>query len=171
MKFNLKRFTFFIVIAAALVFAAFKLPKTSLEFAENQGSNFNSNFKNYNRILDIFAANGNKVASFKVALADSDEKKLYGLMNLNHLPQDHGMVFSFYPSQMVTMWMKNTNIPLDMIFIDADNEIATIKTDTVPQSLDLISSEREVIMAFEINAGLSKKLGLEVGQKVVIFNQ
>jgi uncharacterized membrane protein (UPF0127 family) len=170
MKFNLKRFTFFIVIVAAVAFAAFKLPKTSLEFAENQGSKFNSNFKNYNRILDIFADGSTKVASFKIAIADTEKKKQYGLMNLNEMPQDHGMVFTFYPSQMVNMWMKNTNIPLDMIFIDADNEIAAIKSNTVPHSLELISSGREVTMALEINAGLSEKFGLEIGQKVRILN-
>jgi uncharacterized membrane protein (UPF0127 family) len=171
MKFNLKRFTFFIVIALAIIFISFKLPKTGDEIARNQGLSFNSDFKNYNRILDIFDEEDNKVASFKVALADDDKKRMYGLMYLKELPKNHGMIFTFFPSRVVTMWMKNTFIPLDIIFVDSDNEIAHIAENTTPQSLELISSRREVVMVIEINAGLAKELGIKVGQTVRAFNQ
>lgn len=171
MKFNAKRFTFFVIIALIVSLVAFKLPKTGSEIAENQGLSFNSNFKNYNRILDIFDEGENKVASFKVALADDDKKRMYGLMYLKELPKDHGMIFTFFPSRVVTMWMKNTFIPLDMIFVDSDNEIAHIVENTTPQSLELISSQREVVMVIEINAGLAKELGIKVGQTVRAFNQ
>ena len=67
------------------------------------------------------------------------------------------------------MWMKNTPLSLDMIFIDADDEVATIVENTKPNSLDLISSEREVKYVLEINAGLAQKLGIEVRHKVQIL--
>lgn len=121
--------------------------------------------------MDIFDVNGKQIAHFKIALADNNKKRAYGLMNLKSLPEDHGMLFTFYPSQVVSMWMKNTFIPLDMIFIDSDNEIATIAKNTIPHSLEIISSRREVIMVLEINGGISEKLGLKVGQKIRVFNQ
>jgi uncharacterized membrane protein (UPF0127 family) len=66
------------------------------------------------------------------------------------------------------MWMKNTRIALDMVFIDKNNQIATIVTNTEPYSLDIISSEKEVKKVLEINAGLVKKFGIKVGQKIKI---
>jgi uncharacterized membrane protein (UPF0127 family) len=68
------------------------------------------------------------------------------------------------------MWMKNTKIPLDIIFIDGDDEISTIKSDAKINSLELISSEKEVKYVLEINAGLAKELRLEARQKVQILN-
>jgi uncharacterized membrane protein (UPF0127 family) len=79
------------------------------------------------------------------------------------------MFFPFYKSQVIVMWMKNTQIPLDMIFIDKHDRIVTIKTHAVPCSLDLISSEKEAKKVLEINAGLVERLGIKVGQKVKIL--
>ncbi len=164
-----------LIIAFLLVVTAFGFALKSnyaADFLSNRARvSFNNNFKNYNRILNIFDENGNQIAKFKTALADTDEKKRYGLMNLKELPQDHAMAFTFFPSQLVSMWMKNTFLELDMIFIDADNEIATIKHRATPHSLDIISSEREVVMVLEINGGLCELLGIKVGQKIQFLNK
>lgn len=168
MKFDLKRFTIFVLICAGIAFVAFHGPK---EIADKDLVEFNRDSKNYNAILDIFNADDHKVASFKIAIADSDKKKMYGLMNLDYMPQNQGMVFIFEPSQVVTMWMKNTRISLDMVFIDADGEISLVVSDATPYSLSLISSEKEVKKVLEINGGLANKLGIKAGQKVRILNQ
>lgn len=167
MKFDIKRLTIFILICGGLAFVMLQRPK---EISDKELKNFNRDFKNYNVNLDIFEGEEKKVASFKVAIANTDKKRMYGLMNLEYLPQNHGMIFIFPGGEMVNMWMKNTLIPLDMIFIDADSEISSIATDTVPGSLELISSKKEIAQVLEINAGLVNKLGIKVGQKVRMLN-
>ena len=129
---------------------------------------FNHNLKNYNHKLQIFNDKFERVGDFNIAIADDKNKKMYGLMNLHKLPQDYGMLFPFYRNQIVLMWMKNTHIPLDMIFIGADNKIANIQLNAKPYSLEIISSEIEVDKVLEVNAGMVKKLGIKVGQKVQI---
>jgi hypothetical protein len=118
--------------------------------------------------LQIFNQDSKQVAEFTIAIADDDHKKMYGLMNLKHLPENNGMIFTFDKTQVVTMWMKNTLIPLDMLFIDDANIIVNIKTDATPKSLEVISSEKPVKKVVEINGGLSKKLGIEIGQKIKV---
>ncbi len=130
--------------------------------------NFNRDVKNYNVKLQIVDSKSEEIANFLVAVANDEAKKMYGLMNLDKLPQNRGMLFPFFKSQVILMWMKNTRIPLDMIFIDSDNMIATIKTNAKPYSLETISSEKEVKKVLEINGGLVEKLGIKVGQKVII---
>jgi len=129
---------------------------------------FNRDLQNYNVKLQILDQHDKEVAKFSVAIADNDHKKMYGLMKLNSLPKDFGMLFPFFRNQVIAMWMKNTRIPLDMIFIDSDDIIASITTDTEPYSLEIISSEKEVNQVLEINAGLVAKLGIKVGQKIKI---
>lgn len=167
MQIDKKRFTFFI-ISCVVVFLIALQATGNLNASEIIG--FNRNLKNYNAKLQIFDRNSNRVAFFKVAVAKSDEQKMYGLMNLKQLPKEYGMLFPFKETQVITMWMKNTEIPLDMIFIDDDNEIATIKNNAQPNSLEIISSEKEVKYVLEINGGLAKELGIKVRQKVQILN-
>lgn len=170
---NKKNLTLIVTILLVVIAFGFALKTSYVSnfLSSYTQRSFNNNFKNYNRIFNIFDENENKIASFKTALADSEEKKRTGLMNLKTLPQDHGMVFTFFPSQLVSMWMKNTFLELDMIFVDADNEISTIKHRATPHSLDIISSNREVIMVLEINGGLAQQLGIKEGQRVEFLNQ
>lgn len=166
LKFDLKRFTIFALIGAVIIFIILRAPHalSITEIVE-----FNRDLKNYNAKLQVYDESNEMIAEFKIAIADSQEKKMYGLMNLEKLPQDQGMLFPFFKKQVVAMWMKNTLIPLDMIFIDSNDKIATIKTNTEPHSLEIISSEKEVTGVLEINAGLAKKLKLKEGQKVKVL--
>ena len=162
-----KRFTFFIVGCVVILFIVLQ---ASNNIGASDVTRFNRDLKNYNAKLQIFDRDSKLVASFKIAIAKSDDQKMYGLMNLDNLPKDHGMLFPFKENQVINMWMKNTKIPLDIIFIDGDDEISTIKSDAKINSLELISSEKEVKYVLEINAGLAKELGLEARQKVQILN-
>jgi uncharacterized membrane protein (UPF0127 family) len=127
---------------------------------------FNQDKKNYNLKLEILDKN-KKVAEFFVAVADTDKKRLYGLMNLKNFPRNNGMLFVFDKAAILNMWMKNTNISLDMIFIDENNKIINIAENTTPFSLDVISSQLPCIKVLEINGGLSKILKIKVGQRVM----
>jgi|GEM_PF-969307 len=162
-----KRFTFFVIGCVVILLIALQ---ASRNLGASDIAGFNRDLKNYNAKLQIFDRNSKLVASFNIAIAKSDEQKMYGLMNLKKLPEDHGMLFSFKESQVINMWMKNTEIPLDMIFIDTDDEISAIRSHAKPNSLELISSEKEARYVLEINAGLAQELGIEARQKVKILN-
>jgi len=88
-------------------------------------------------------------------------------MYVRKMPDDVGMLFVYEHPTMISMWMKNTYISLDMIFIGEDGRILSIASDTVPHSLATISSGKPAIGILEINAGISKKLGLAPGQVVL----
>jgi len=166
MKINFGRFVFFIFVGLIAGIIIFNTPK-SLDAEELK--QFNRDPKSYNVKLQIFNPDNSQVAEFMVAIADDDYKKMYGLMNLKTLPENFGMIFNFNKNMVVTMWMKNTKIPLDMLFIDDQGVITTIKMDATPNSLEVISSEKPVHQALEINGGLSKKLGIKVGQTIRIL--
>ena len=82
------------------------------------------------------------------------------------LAPNHGMLFPFDPPKMAGFWMKNTLIPLDMIFIKADGTIANIAENTVPLSLDPVVSADEVAAVLEITGGRSAELGISAGDRV-----
>lgn len=126
--------------------------------------------KNYNTNLQIINSKNSKVRNFKVKIAKKQQERELGLMFVNNLPKNFGMVFEFEKEQMVYMWMKNTKIPLDMIFIDKDNRIIAIKHKAMPESLKTISSEKEVNKVLEINGGLCQKLDINIGDKIIVVS-
>lgn len=109
----------------------------------------------------------NQIHKFIVSIANTPNKKAQGLMFVTYLPQNYGMLFEFENEQIVNMWMKNTKIPLDMIFIDKNNKIAHIKHNAAPESLEIISSEKLAKKVLEINGGRVKELGINVGDKII----
>ena len=100
-------------------------------------------------------------------LAVTDAQKIHGLMYVRDLPADQGMLFVYEQPWHVAMWMKNTYIPLDMLFIRADGSIASIVADTTPESLTEIRAEEPVTGVLELNAGTAARLGIEPGDRVV----
>lgn len=123
--------------------------------------------KNYNVKLQIINNQSGIINNFLVKIAKTDSERKKGLMRVKNLPQNYGMIFEFGSEQMVYMWMKNTKIPLDMLFIDKENKITHIEHQAKPESLEIISSVNPAIKVLEINGGLAAKLGIEVGDKVV----
>jgi len=89
-----------------------------------------------------------------------------GLMNRQTLAPDRGMIFPYEPAQPVAFWMKNTLIPLDMIFVRPDGTIGSIAADTVPLSLEPVPSGEPIAAVLEIAGGRSAELGLSAGDKV-----
>lgn len=105
-------------------------------------------------------------AKFEVEIAADDTSRDYGLMNRKHMAPTEGMLFDFISPQMVMFWMKDTYIPLDMLFVDEDGRIENIKHDATPFSLLPIPSAGPVRAVIEINGGRAKALGIEAGQTV-----
>lgn len=104
--------------------------------------------------------------SFAAEIAETPEQRSLGLMHRASLASDRAMLFDFGAPREVALWMKNTDIPLDMIFVRPDGTIARIAEHTVPQSLDVISSGEEVIAAIEVVAGTARRIGLARGDRV-----
>jgi uncharacterized membrane protein (UPF0127 family) len=105
--------------------------------------------------------------SFSVEIADTPEKAEKGLMFRTRMSADHGMLFEFGKPQRVSFWMKDTLIPLDMLFVDANGRIASIEANAAPQSLSPHSSRAPVIGVVEIKGGLAEKMGIKPGDTVV----
>ena len=104
--------------------------------------------------------------TFTVELADTDEARQRGLMFREDLPPDTGMLFDFSPPRRVSMWMRNTPLPLDMIFITPAGRIAHIAEKTVPFSEAIITSPGPVAAVFEVHAGTAGRLGIKPGDRV-----
>ncbi len=103
---------------------------------------------------------------FEVEVVDTDETRSKGLMFRKSMPDDHGMLFDFRREEPVYFWMKNTYIPLDMIFIAADGRIVSIAHDTTPLSEATVSSRGPVRYVLEVNAGTARRLHLSAGDTV-----
>ncbi len=114
--------------------------------------------------LEIATKSG--VVVLEVEVARTDKQRETGLMYRKQLPERQGMLFDFAVDQPVYMWMKNTFIPLDMLFIRADGTIARIEAMTTPFSETTISSGEPVRAVVEISGGAAKRLGIAPGDKV-----
>lgn len=164
----LTSFSVFLVIFLGFFAAVFTFSHLQDATESKDLKGFNRNLQNYNSKLQVVDNSGKQLCQFNVAIADNDQKRSYGLMNLDEMPQQNGMIFFFEKEAPVTMWMKDTRISLDIIFINKNDVIANIKNDAKPMSLAHIFSEKKVSKALEINAGQVKKCGIKIGQKVII---
>jgi uncharacterized membrane protein (UPF0127 family) len=114
--------------------------------------------------LEIASKSG--VHVFAVELAVTDEERARGLMYRRSVPESYGMLFDFKRDQEVTMWMRNTYVSLDMIFIQGDGRIRRIAENTETESDKIISSGGPVRAVLEVVAGTAKKFGIEAGDRV-----
>jgi hypothetical protein len=103
---------------------------------------------------------------FQVEIADTPAKRELGLQYRRELAVDRGMIFLFSAPSVQAFWMKNTPLPLDMIFIGSDRKIVGIVEQTVPFSLDSRSVGRPSQFVLEINGGLAKRHGIKAGDAV-----
>ena len=120
--------------------------------------------------LEIVTRSGVQV--FAVEMATTEKEKETGLMYRKELADGRGMLFDFSPEQPVSMWMKNTFISLDMIFIRADGRILRIAENTEPQSTRIISSGGPAKGVLEVIGGTARKYGIAPGDRVAhpLFN-
>jgi uncharacterized membrane protein (UPF0127 family) len=121
--------------------------------------------------LEIATKSG--VHIFSVEMATTDKEKETGLMYRRELADGKGMLFDFSPEQQISMWMKNTYISLDMIFIRADGRILRIAENTQPESTAIISSGGLARGVLEVPAGTAQKYGIAPGDRVShpLFNR
>ena len=116
--------------------------------------------------LQIVSAAGEKRA-FQVEVMRNDAERAKGLMFRRFLPADRGMLFDFKTEQPVMMWMKNTYLPLDMIFIARNGLVTYVAENAEPLSERIISSNGPVYSVLEVNAGTAARLGIKPGDRVM----
>ena len=105
---------------------------------------------------------------FDTYLALSRSQQARGLMFVRELPEFTGMIFIYREADIRSMWMKNTFIPLDMLFIDIDGSVVSVALDTEPLSLQSIQSSAPAIAVLELNAGVVSRLQLGPGSRVLL---
>ncbi|SIQ21898.1 MULTISPECIES: DUF192 domain-containing protein [unclassified Bosea (in: a-proteobacteria)] len=114
----------------------------------------------------LVIVSGAKRNAFQVEVMRNPEQRAKGLMFRRYMPPDRGMLFDFGASEPVAMWMQNTYIPLDMLFIRKDGTIARIAENTEPLSTRTIPSGEPVLSVLEINGGVARQLGIKPGDMV-----
>jgi hypothetical protein len=139
------------VLLIVLLFVAAPAAAASITFEESR--------------LTIDAAD--EQFEFQVEMAVSPAQRSQGLMFRESLDEDRGMLFDFGEPQRASMWMRNTYVPLDMLFIDADGRITQIAADTQPLSDAVIASREPVRAVLELKGGISAKLGIKPGDRVI----
>ena len=114
--------------------------------------------------LSIVTAKGEK--TFRIEIARTPRQHAQGLMYRRELAPDAGMLFVFDRPERAAFWMKNTYIPLDMVFIAPDGRIESIRQRTVPLSLTPVRSRGKVLAVLELNSGTASHLGIKPGDEV-----
>lgn len=108
-----------------------------------------------------------KLHAFRVWVADNETRRARGLMHVKQMDADAGMLFVYPRAQRIAMWMKNTILPLDMLFVAADGRVIKVAANTTPQSLDTIESDGLALGVVELNAGIAAKLNIRAGSQVI----
>ncbi len=119
----------------------------------------------------VTIASGDRTHSFAIEIADEPNERSVGLMNRPFMAEDAGMLFIYPREQFASFWMKNTLIPLDMLFISNDGRILQVAREAVPLSLTPIRSTQKVRAVLEINGGLAERLGIDVGDTVTLYRE
>jgi len=104
---------------------------------------------------------------FRIEVAKTRAAHMRGLMERRHMDDDAGMLFDYAKPKPIRMWMKNTFIPLDMLFIDKFGKIVGIAVNTTPFSTDVIASPGPVLAVLELNAGIVSRLRIKIGDIVM----
>ena len=119
------------------------------------------------RAKGVLEASAGQCVFLDFWLAETREQQRRGLMHVRDLPDGWGMLFVYGREREIGMWMKNTYVPLDMLFIRADGAIARIATDTRPLSLETIRSGEPVSRVLELKAGAVKRWGIQPGDRLL----
>lgn len=122
----------------------------------------------FGRDVLVVVASKHACYRFDIYLAVTYEQQKRGLMFIRELPETTGMLFIYPKTDHYSMWMKNTFIPLDIAFATESGTIVNIARHTEPQSLKSISSERPVNYVLELNAGVTERLKIQPGSRLII---
>ena len=123
--------------------------------------------KAFEKDVLVIVANAPACYRFDIYLALSPQQLRRGLMFVRELDPWTGMLFAYPSEDIHSMWMKNTYIPLDMVFARRDGTVSSVARDTVPRSLESISSREPVSYVLELNAGTTERLSIDAGSRMI----
>ena len=115
----------------------------------------------------IISADAHACWNLDVFVASNSDQQRRGLMFVRELPAFTGMIFVYRQAGIRSMWMKNTYIPLDMLFVRGDGTVSSVATNTTPHSLESVSAIEPVNFVVELNAGMVEKLGIGTESRIV----
>jgi uncharacterized membrane protein (UPF0127 family) len=119
------------------------------------------------RIEQVGVQTASGVFTFQAEIADTPELRERGLMFRQRLPDDRGMLFELSDVGEIAMWMRNTYVALDMVFIGNSGTVTSVVSDTVPLTDTIIRSEGVVAAVLELKAGTAKRIGLKAGDRII----
>ena len=115
----------------------------------------------------IISADAHACWHFDVFVASNSDQQRRGLMFVREMPEFTGMIFIYRQAGIRSMWMKNTFIPLDMLFVRGDGKISSVAANTTPHSLESVAAIEPVNFVVELNAGMAEKLGIGTQSQIV----
>ena len=115
----------------------------------------------------IISANESACWFFDIYVASNRSQQMRGLMHVRELPEFTGMIFVYRQAGIRSMWMKNTYIPLDMLFIRGDGVVSSVAANTTPHSLESVASVEPVNFVLELNSGMAERLGIGEGSRII----
>ena len=122
----------------------------------------------FRRDTMVIEASEHACYRFDIYFALNSAQQRRGLMHVRQLPERSGMLFVYREAGIRSMWMKNTYIPLDMLFIRLDGSVSSVSANTEPLSLKSVSSVEPVHFVLELNAGVSNRLQIDTGSRLVL---
>ncbi len=123
-------------------------------------------FKKEGELSFISKVDNETLAAIDIEIADTDQKTAQGLMYRSSMPQNAGMLFLMPREEIQGFWMRNTYIPLDMIFVNSNKEIVTIHANTTPMNEKSYISTAPALYVVEVNAGYCNKNNIKEGDKI-----
>ncbi len=117
-------------------------------------------------VVPLKVTSGSKVHQFRVELARTPQEQAKGLMFRTEMGVDEGMIFPFDPPRGASFWMRNTVIPLDLIFVAPDGRISNIAANAIPYDETPLTSNGEARAVLELNGGRAAELGIKPGDRV-----
>lgn len=165
------RFLIFLLLGILLAFGALYVyraltsPKTTSQ-QPGEVKEYDPQFRKDGQLVILRTNGKDTVKVIDMEVADDEYEITTGLMYRSKMEINQGMLFVFPDVQMRSFWMKNTKIPLDIIFISEDQRIVTIQKNTVPYNLSSIPSSEEAKYVLEVNAGFSDRFGLQLNDRL-----
>ena len=147
---------------------ALALSLLAIGSAQGQETRWEGLDNDYDREVLVIESTDKGCFRFDIHLALSGAQQRRGLMHIRELPEWAGMLFVYRRAGIRSMWMKNTYVPLDIVFARADGAVSSVEANTVPQSLESITSTEPVNYVLELNAGTAARLGIGDGSRLII---
>ena len=155
-----------VVIAAVVIYFVVGNKKSGQKFVAEDSA---PTFIKQGELIFVDTADSDTLAVIDIEIADNDQKTAQGLMYRTSMPENAGMLFLMKTEQMQSFWMKNTYIPLDMIFVNSQKEIVTIRHNTTPMKESSYYSTKPALYVVEVNAGFCRKNNIKEGDRIEFF--